>query len=116
MVGTVQGEGSRGWYLLTAARLCARVLRICSNDRNIVVCGDRSVPCLTVRHVRSLISIHATEFIDKHPELIPKDNMVDFITKNGGKEYNLCHCRSSSRLGVLLTSTVIDHGCSLEQL
>ncbi|VVT49947.1 uncharacterized protein SAPINGB_P002524 [Magnusiomyces paraingens] len=31
------------------------------------------------------------KFIKENPELLAKDNLMEFISKNGGKDYNLCH-------------------------
>ena len=41
------------------------------------------------------------EFIDKHPEHIHKDNMMDFISKDKGKTYNLCHFWSNFEVASL---------------
>jgi hypothetical protein len=28
----------------------------------------------------------------ENPELIPKDNMMGFVSDDAGETYNLCHC------------------------
>jgi len=35
-----------------------------------------------------------TDFIREHPEYLPKDNAMAFISDNGGDTYNRCHCES----------------------
>jgi alpha 1,2-mannosyltransferase len=37
----------------------------------------------------------------EYPELIPKHNMMDFISNDGGKEYNLCHFWSNFEIADL---------------
>jgi alpha 1,2-mannosyltransferase len=32
------------------------------------------------------------EFIKKNPELLAKNNAMDFISDDGGETYNTCHC------------------------
>lgn len=39
-------------------------------------------------------------FMRARPELIPKNNMLDFVTTRGG-DYNLCHFWSNFELGDL---------------
>jgi DNA-binding transcriptional LysR family regulator len=36
------------------------------------------------------------EFIEQHPELVAKDNAMAFLSDDGGKSYNLCHCKCLS--------------------
>ena len=31
--------------------------------------------------------------MQEHPDLVPEDNMMKFISDDGGANYNLCHCR-----------------------
>jgi hypothetical protein len=38
------------------------------------------------------------EFIKEHPEYVVEGNAMGFLSDNGGKEYNNCHCESASRL------------------
>lgn len=40
------------------------------------------------------------EFIDKHPEYLPKENAMQFISDDGGKTYNRCHCKPLLRCDV----------------
>ena len=40
------------------------------------------------------LSHHRIEFMKENPELIPKDNMMGFISDDAGETYNLCHCAS----------------------
>ena len=40
------------------------------------------------------------EFMRRRPELIPRDNMMDFVTARDGS-YNLCHFWSNFELGDL---------------
>ncbi|TEB31240.1 glycosyltransferase family 15 protein [Coprinellus micaceus] len=41
------------------------------------------------------------EFIDKHPEYLPKDNAMQFISDDGGNTYNRCHFWSNFEIGDL---------------
>ncbi len=34
------------------------------------------------------------DFIDEHPEYIVPDHAMNFLSDNGGTDYNLCHCKS----------------------
>lgn len=40
-------------------------------------------------------------FIDEHPEYMPKDNMMDFVSDDGGLSYNLCHFWSNFEIASL---------------
>ncbi|KAI8138046.1 nucleotide-diphospho-sugar transferase [Fennellomyces sp. T-0311] len=40
-------------------------------------------------------------FMEKHPEYIPKKNLLRFVTENGGESYNLCHFWSNFEIGDL---------------
>lgn len=37
----------------------------------------------------------------EHPEYIPKNNLLNFISDNGGETYNLCHFWSNFEIGDL---------------
>ncbi|CAL9735139.1 alpha-1,2 mannosyltransferase Ktr1p [Monosporozyma servazzii] len=41
------------------------------------------------------------EFMNKHPEFLPKDNMLDFISDDNGLSYNLCHFWSNFEIASL---------------
>jgi alpha 1,2-mannosyltransferase len=41
------------------------------------------------------------EFIKEHPEYLPKDNMMDFVSDDGGASYNMCHFWSNFEIGNL---------------
>ncbi len=41
------------------------------------------------------------EFIKENPQYLPKDNMMDFISDDGGFSYNLCHFWSNFEIGNL---------------
>jgi hypothetical protein len=32
----------------------------------------------------------------EHPEYVVQNNAMNFLSDNGGKDYNLCHCMSST--------------------
>jgi len=32
------------------------------------------------------------EFMKKHPDLMPKDNALGFVSDDDGETYNKCHC------------------------
>ncbi|KAG5221288.1 glycosyltransferase family protein [Salix suchowensis] len=34
-----------------------------------------------------------TEFMDEHPEYVSANNSIEFLSDNGGLNYNLCHCK-----------------------
>jgi len=34
-----------------------------------------------------------TDFIKKNPQYVAKDNAMDFFSNDGGRSYNLCHCK-----------------------
>ncbi|CCH45157.1 Glycolipid 2-alpha-mannosyltransferase [Wickerhamomyces ciferrii] len=40
-------------------------------------------------------------FIKEHPEYLPADNMMDFVSDDGGFSYNLCHFWSNFEIGNL---------------
>ncbi|RHZ71188.1 hypothetical protein Glove_261g32 [Diversispora epigaea] len=40
-------------------------------------------------------------FIKEYPQFIPKDNIMNFISDDGGKEYNLCHFWSNFEIADL---------------
>ncbi|GAA5800350.1 hypothetical protein HPULCUR_005777 [Helicostylum pulchrum] len=40
-------------------------------------------------------------FIKEHPHLIPKNNLIDFISNDGGRNYNLCHFWSNFEIADL---------------
>lgn len=44
---------------------------------------------------------HTTDFIKIHPEYVAKDNMLDFISDDGGETYNLCHFWSNFEVASL---------------
>jgi hypothetical protein len=35
------------------------------------------------------------EFIKEHPEYVAPNNAMNFLSDNGGEDYNLCHCEFS---------------------
>ncbi|KAN0133777.1 glycosyl transferase [Lactarius tabidus] len=39
------------------------------------------------------------EFMNENPELIPKDNMMGFVSDDAGETYNLCHFWSNFEIG-----------------
>lgn len=41
------------------------------------------------------------EFMKEHPEHLHKDNMLDFISDDGGVSYNMCHFWSNFEIGAL---------------
>lgn len=41
------------------------------------------------------------EFIDKHPEYVAKDSLMDFISDDGGETYNRCHFWSNFEIASL---------------
>ncbi|KAI8364122.1 glycosyltransferase family 15 protein [Blakeslea trispora] len=41
------------------------------------------------------------EFIKEHPNMIPKHNLIDFISNDYGRSYNLCHFWSNFEIGDL---------------
>jgi hypothetical protein len=45
-------------------------------------------------HVRaSILKVtYSTDFMGKYPEYVPKHNAMDFISNDGGENYNMCHC------------------------
>lgn len=45
-------------------------------------------------HYHALIFSFLAEFIEKYPELIPEGNAMGFLSDDGGKSYNKCHCKS----------------------
>jgi alpha 1,2-mannosyltransferase len=38
-----------------------------------------------------------TDFMTEHPEYVVQNNAMNFLSDNGGIDYNLCHCMSFSR-------------------
>lgn len=32
------------------------------------------------------------DFIKEYPQYVSKDNAMDYMSDDGGKSYNLCHC------------------------
>lgn len=44
-------------------------------------------------HIELALMCVSLEFIDKHPEYLPKDNAMQFISDDGGNTYNRCHCK-----------------------
>lgn len=44
---------------------------------------------------------HTKEFIESNPQYLAKNNMMDFISDNGGDTYNLCHFWSNFEIGDL---------------
>lgn len=34
-----------------------------------------------------------TEFINKNPQYVAKDNAMDFLSNDEGRSYSLCHCK-----------------------
>lgn len=44
---------------------------------------------------------HTTDFLKIHPEYVAKDNMLDFISDDGGETYNLCHFWSNFEVASL---------------
>lgn len=41
------------------------------------------------------------KFMEAHPHMIPKNNLMRFISDNGGQSYNLCHFWSNFEIGDL---------------
>lgn len=41
------------------------------------------------------------DFMQKHPEYVAKDNLMDFISNDGGNTYNLCHFWSNFEIASL---------------
>ncbi|GAA5837036.1 hypothetical protein JCM11251_004480 [Rhodosporidiobolus azoricus] len=41
------------------------------------------------------------DFIEQHPEHIPENNLMEWISPNGGKDYNLCHFWSNFEIAAL---------------
>ncbi|ORZ00737.1 glycosyltransferase family 15 protein [Syncephalastrum racemosum] len=41
------------------------------------------------------------DFMEKHPEMIPKDNLMRFVSDDNGDTYNLCHFWSNFEIGDL---------------
>ncbi|THH16350.1 hypothetical protein EW146_g4283 [Bondarzewia mesenterica] len=39
------------------------------------------------------------DFMREHPDLLPENNMMDFISDDGGASYNLCHYWSNFEIG-----------------
>jgi hypothetical protein len=33
-----------------------------------------------------------TDFMTEYPEYVVQNNAMNFLSDNGGKDYNLCHC------------------------
>ena len=33
------------------------------------------------------------DFIEKNPQYLAENNAMDFLSPNGGRTYNLCHCK-----------------------
>ena len=59
----------------------------------------RSRHCGKPREVLIRISLlgitkqsRGSDFLKTHPEYLAEGNAMDFISDNGGEEYNLCHC------------------------
>ena len=44
---------------------------------------------------------HTKDFVKQHPEYLAKNNMMDFISNDGGDTYNLCHFWSNFEIGDL---------------
>lgn len=44
---------------------------------------------------------HTTDFLKIHPEYVAKDNLLDFISDDGGETYNLCHFWSNFEVASL---------------
>lgn len=40
-------------------------------------------------------------FVNEYPELIPEQNMLDFVSNDNGYSYNLCHFWSNFEIGDL---------------
>lgn len=40
-------------------------------------------------------------FMKENPDMIPKDNLINFISNDGGKNYNLCHFWSNFEIADL---------------
>lgn len=38
-----------------------------------------------------------SDFMAQHPEWVPKDNAMGYMSDNNGQDYNLCHCESLNR-------------------
>jgi hypothetical protein len=37
-----------------------------------------------------------SDFITEHPEYVALNNAMNYLSDNGGTDYNLCHCTSNS--------------------
>ncbi|KAJ5122495.1 hypothetical protein N7448_003629 [Penicillium atrosanguineum] len=58
------------------------------------------------------------KFMNNHPEHIPKENAMDFISEDGGETYNKCHFWSNFEIGSLewlRSKEYIDYFSSLDQ-
>lgn len=44
---------------------------------------------------------HTTDFLKIHPDYVAKDNLLDFISDDGGETYNLCHFWSNFEVASL---------------
>lgn len=44
--------------------------------------------------LRPSADVFVLEFIKAHPEYLAEDNAMNFISDDGGHNYNLCHCKS----------------------
>lgn len=40
-------------------------------------------------------------YMKEYPELVPKNNLMDFVSNDGGYSYNLCHFWSNFEIGDL---------------
>ena len=39
-----------------------------------------------------------SDFITEHPEYVAPNNAMNYLSDNGGTDYNLCHCTSNFSL------------------
>jgi hypothetical protein len=49
--------------------------------------------------------IRESDFLKSHPEYLAEGNAMDYISDNGGEEYNLCHCELSVPIQPVTTPT-----------
>ena len=68
-------------------------IRVWGNHPNIV--GDYQ-RCVQSRFIFSTNMVTRNiAFIKEHPEYLPKDNAMAFLSADGGETYNRCHCMLS---------------------
>jgi hypothetical protein len=64
-----------------------------STRRLFLLCGKPSkVSRLTTTTCCITSDSILLDFIQEHPQLLPADNAMDFLSDDGGESYNRCHC------------------------